>query len=159
LNEQTAHNASYVKLSEIIEAHRHTQGPLIQVLHQAQELFGYIPVDVEQYISDKMSIPRSRVHGVVTFYNFFRTEPQGQHTINICLGTACHVKGADRIVDVLEDELGVRMGETTADGFFTLTAVRCVGACGLAPVMMIDDDVYGNLDREKVRKALQHYQA
>lgn len=157
MTEQPAHNASYARLTEIIEAHRHVDGPLIQVLHAAQELFGYIPAEVQRFVADKMGISPSEVRGVVTFYNFFRAEPQGQHTINVCLGTACHVKGAERIVDVLADELGVRMGETTADGRFTLTAVRCVGACGLAPVMMIDDEVYGKLDREKVRAALQRY--
>jgi len=155
---KTAQDQSYAQLSEIIEQHQHTKGPLIQVLHQAQELFGYISRGTEAYISDKMDLPLSQVHGVVTFYNFFRTEPQGQHTIKICLGTACHVKGASRIIDILEDELDIRMGATTADGRFTLTSVRCIGACGLSPAMMIDDDVYGNLDREKVRKALQHYQ-
>ena len=154
MNAKTAQGKSYAQLAEIIEQHRHTK-----VLHQAQELFGYISRDTEAYISDKMHLPLSRVHGVVTFYNFFRTEPQGQHTIKICLGTACHVKGASRIIDVLEDELDVQMGATTEDGRFTLTAVRCIGACGLAPAMMIDDDVYGNLDREKVRAALQRYRA
>ncbi len=154
---KTAQDQSYDQLSEIIEQHQHTKRPLIQVLHQAQELFGYISRGTEAYISDKMDLPLSQVHGVVTFYNFFRTEPQGQHTIKICLGTACHVKGASRIIDILEDELDIRMGATTADGRFTLTSVRCIGACGLSPAMMIDDDVYGNLDREKVRKALQHY--
>ncbi|MBN1859204.1 NADH-quinone oxidoreductase subunit NuoE [Candidatus Bipolaricaulota bacterium] len=159
MHKQPAHNACYTKLSEIIQANRHIDGPLIQVLHQAQELFGYIPTEVQQFVAQEMEIPPSTVRGVVTFYNFFRTEPQGQHTINICLGTACHVKGAQRIVDVLVDELGIHVGETTADGRFTLTAVRCVGACGLAPVMMIDDEVYGKLDREKVREALQRYAA
>ena len=156
---KTAQGKSYAQLSEIIEQHQHTKGPLIQVLHQAQELFGYISRETEAYISDKMNLPLSRVHGVVTFYNFFRMEPQGQNTIKICLVTACHVKGASRIIDVLEDELDVRMGATTEDGRFTLTAVRCIGACGLAPAMMIDDDVYGNLDRDKVRAALQRYRA
>ncbi len=159
MHKQPARNALYAELSEIIEAHRDTEGPLIQVLHQAQELFGFISVEVQQLIAERMGISPSTVRGVVTFYNFFRTEPQGQYTINVCLGTACHVKGAQRIVDVLVDELGTKLGGTTADGRFTLTAVRCVGACGLAPVMMVNDEVYGKLDREKVREILQRYAA
>jgi len=104
-----------------------------------------------------MGIPPSKVHGVVTFYNFFRTVPQGKHVINVCLGTACHVKGASRVVEVLREELGIEIGQTTEDRRFTLSAVRCLGACGLAPVMMIDEEVYGKLDRAKIKDALSKY--
>jgi len=150
-------NPKFRELERVIDKYRATDGPLIEVLHKAQGIFGYIPPEVERFVAEELKIPLSTVHGVVTFYNFFRTQPQGKHVINVCLGTACHVKGASRVVEILREELGIGVGETTEDGLFTLTAVRCVGACGLAPVMMIDDEVYGRLDREKIRKVLAEY--
>ncbi len=150
-------NPKFRELERIIGKYRTIDGPLIEVLHKAQGIFGYIPPEVERFVAKELKIPLSTVHGVVTFYNFFRTQPQGKHVINVCLGTACHVKGASRVVEILREELGIGIGETTKDGRFTLTAVRCVGACGLAPVMMIDDEVYGRLDREKIKKVLAEY--
>ncbi len=150
-------NPKFRELERIIDKYRATDGPLIEVLHKAQGIFGYIPPEVERLVAEELKIPLSTVHGVVTFYNFFRTRPQGKHVINVCLGTACHVKGASRVVEILREELGIEIGETTEDGLFTLTSVRCVGACGLAPVMMIDDEVYGRLDREKIKRVLAEY--
>lgn len=147
----------FVELEKVIDYHRDLDGPLIQVLHRAQEIFGYIPPEVQRFVADRLQLPPSNVYGVVTFYNFFRTVPQGEHTINICLGTACHVKGVQKVVDILSEELGAGIGETTDDRRFTLTAVRCVGACGLAPVMMIDEEVYGKLDRTRIKRALADY--
>jgi len=144
-------------LQKLIERHRDGKGPLIQVLHGAQDLLGYLPADVEREIADGLGLPLSTVHGVVTFYNFFRTEPRGEHVISVCLGTACHVKGAERVIDVLRDELGIGVDETTEDGRFTVQGVRCIGACGLAPVMMIDDGVYGKLDRKRIQGILGSY--
>lgn len=157
MNAISLDNPKFVKLAEVIESYRNVDGPLIQVLHRAQEIFGYLPPEVQRFVAQQLGIPLSTVYGVVTFYNFFRTTPQGKHVINVCLGTACHVKGAEHVVEILREELGVGIGETTQDGLFTVTAVRCVGACGLAPVMMVDEEVYGRLDRGKIKKIIESY--
>ena len=157
MNDVQLKNPMYAELDRVIDSYRDVKGPLIQVLHRAQEIFGYLPPEVQSFISQRMGIPPSKVHGVVTFYNFFRTVPQGKHVINVCLGTACHVKGASRVVEILHEELGIGIGQTTEDRQFTLSAVRCLGACGLAPVMMIDEEVYGKLDRAKIKDALSKY--
>ena len=157
MNDVQLKNPMYAELDRVIDSYRDAKGPLIQVLHRAQEIFGYLPPEVQHFVSQRMGIPPSKVHGVVTFYNFFRTVPQGKHVINVCLGTACHVKGADRVVEILREELGIRIGQTTEDRLFTLSAVRCLGACGLAPVMMIDEEVYGKLDRAKIKAAVGKY--
>ena len=157
MNDVQSRGAMYAELDRVMDSYRDAKGPLIQVLHRAQEIFGYLPPEVQHFVSQRMGIPPSKVHGVVTFYNFFRTVPQGKHVINICLGTACHVKGADRVVEILREELGIGIGQTTEDRLFTLSAVRCLGACGLAPVMMIDEEVYGKLDRAKIKAAVDKY--
>lgn len=157
MNDVQLKNPMYAELDRVINSYRNVKGPLIQVLHRAQEIFGYLPPEVQQFISERMGIPPSKVYGVVTFYNFFRTVPQGKHVINVCLGTACHVKGADRVVQILREELGIGIGQTSEDHQFTLSAVRCLGACGLAPVMMVDEEVYGKLDRAKIKDALSKY--
>ena len=157
MNAISLDNPKFVKLAEVIESYRDVDGPLIQVLHRAQEIFGYLPPEVQRFVAEQLGIPLSTVYGVVTFYNFFRTTPQGKHVINVCLGTACHVKGAEHVVEILREELGVGIGQTTQDGLFTVTAVRCVGACGLAPVMMVDGEVYGRLDRGKIKKIIESY--
>ncbi len=141
-------------LERLLEDFRGTRGPLIQVLHRAQDMFGYLPPEVQQAVARGLDLPLSTVRGVVTFYNFFRTEPRGEHVISVCTGTACHVKGAERVIDILNEALGVGLGETTKDGRFTVQGVRCIGACGLAPVMMIDDEVYGKLDRKRIEEIL-----
>lgn len=141
----------------ILDEFKGTQGPLIQVLHQAQDLFGYLPADVQHTVADGLGLPLSKVSGVVTFYNFFRTEPRGEHVISICTGTACHVKGAERVIDMLSEMLGIGLEETTEDRRFTVQGVRCIGACGLAPVMMIDEEVYGKLDRNRIEEILAQY--
>jgi len=142
-------NEQYRELKRFIDGNRNTPGPLIQVLHKAQEIFGYLPLEVQHYVGRELNVPFSRVYGVVTFYNFFRTEPVGDHMINVCLGTACHVKGAQDIINVLQKELDLKVGSTSKDRFFTLSTARCFGACGLAPVMLIDDEVYGRLNPQK----------
>lgn len=139
----------YRELKDFIEQSRNLPGPLIQVLHRAQKIFGYLPPEVQQFIAREMNESLARVYGVITFYNFFRTEPIGDHIINVCLGTACHVKGSSEVLKSLQKDLGVQVGGTTADRFYTLSTARCFGACGLAPVMMIDEEVYGRLNPQK----------
>jgi NADH:ubiquinone oxidoreductase subunit E len=148
-------SARYRELQQFIDANRQVAGPLIQVLHRAQKIFGYLPEDVQKYVARELRLPLSQVHGVVTFYNFFRTEPMGDHLINVCLGTACHVKGASEIIKSMEKYLAIRMGGTTVDRLFTLSSARCFGACGLAPCMMIDNEVYGRLNPTKATQIVQ----
>ena len=135
------------------------RGRLMSILHHAQEVFGYLPIEVQQFISDETGIPLSDIYGVVTFYSNFSIEPKGEYEVGICLGTACYVRGAQSIVDEFTDSLGIGVGETSSDGKFTITATRCIGACGLAPVVTINGDVYGNLQKEDVKKILENYQA
>lgn len=150
-------NQQYRELKRFIDDNRDVPGPLIQVLHKAQEIFGYLPMEVQYFVGRELNVPYSRVYGVVTFYNFFRTEPIGEHVINICLGTACHVKGAQDIIDILERELDVKVGGTTKDGVYTLSTARCFGACGLAPVMLIDEEVFGRLNPQKALQMVRSF--
>jgi NADH:ubiquinone oxidoreductase subunit E len=151
-------NAPYERLRAVIQEKKTLQNPLIEILRQAQEIFGYLPIEVQEFISKEMDLPVSKIYGVVTFYNFFSMKPRGKYNINVCLGTACYVKGAARIVTILEEELGVKMGETTPDKLFTLSAVRCVGACSLAPVLVIGEDTFGRLEsRNQVADIIKKY--
>lgn len=152
-------NAQYQELKRFIGASRDVPGPLIQVLHRAQKIFGYLPLEVQFFVAHELDVPLANVFGVVTFYNFFRMDPIGDHIVNLCLGTACHVKGASDIVKVLEKELGVKVGGTTADRFYTLSTARCFGACGLAPVMMLDEEVHGRLNPQKTIRILRDLKA
>ena len=133
------------------------RGRLIQILHRAQHIFGYLPREVQQHVAAKLAIPESAVSGVVSFYNYFTTKPKGKYVIDVCLGTACYVKGSGDIFDKLQEKLGVKNGECTPDGKFRLDACRCVGACGLAPVMTINDDVYGRLTVDQLDGILAKY--
>ena len=130
------------------------RGCLIQVLHTAQELYGYLPLELQQYIADKLDIPLSEVSGVVTFYSFFSVHPRGEHTIRVCLGTACYVRGGKKIIDHLIKKLGIEVGGTTPDRKFTFEIARCIGACGLSPALMIDDVVYRQMSPSKVDSVL-----
>ncbi len=151
-------NAQYEELKKVIEEKKSLTNPLIEILHKAQEIFGYLPTEVQQFIADELEVPVSQVYGVVTFYNFFSMKPRGKHMINVCTGTACFVKGAPRILQMLSDELDIKIGETTKDGLFTLSAVRCVGACSLAPVFVIDEDTFGRVDsRDKLVEVINKY--
>jgi NADH:ubiquinone oxidoreductase subunit E len=142
---------------ERIEAFAGRPEELIQALQAVQEEVGYVSEEMEARVAETLGIPIGRVHGVVTFYHLFRTRPAGRHTIRLCLGTACHVLGADRILATIEEELGISVGDTTDDGLFSLDIVRCLGTCSLAPVMMIDEDVYGRLTPERVVDVLGAY--
>lgn len=145
------------ELDPIIAKYKGKPGSLIPVLHEVQKKVGYLPLEVQQYVADKLNVPFSKVYGVVTFYSYFSTTPKGQHTIGVCLGTACYVKGANAVLDRLKTELGVEVGGTSSDGRFTLTLTRCVGACSMAPVLMIDDKVYGQLTPEMLPDILKKY--
>lgn len=130
---------------------------LIAVLHKVQGLYGYLPKEVMDRVAEKMQIPTAHIWGVATFYHYFNLKPIGKHIISVCMGTACYVKGADRILDTIKKELGVTVGETTKDGIFTLQEARCLGACGIAPVIMIDDKIFGELDSKKTVDLINQY--
>jgi NADH-quinone oxidoreductase subunit E len=134
-----------------------TPGELIPLLQSAQEHFGYIPRRAINYISTVTGTPESEIYGVITFYSQFRLKPMGKHVIRACVGTACHVSGANMILDAIQDELGVEVGDTTEDGVFTLTTVACIGCCSLSPVIMIDDTTHGKLTPASVRKIFRKY--
>ncbi len=152
-------NLLYDRLKAVIAASQGLRNPVIEVLRQAQEIFGYLPVEVQEFVAREMNVPANKIYGVVTFYNFFTMKPRGKYTLNLCMGTACYVKGAPRLAQMIEEELGVKLGETTPDGRFTVSAVRCVGACSLAPVFVIGEETYGRVDtREKMSEILKKYQ-
>jgi len=130
------------------------ESSLVAVLHKTQGLYGYLDRTIIDLISIEMKIPAAHIWGVATFYHYFNLKPRGQHVISVCLGTACYVKGAEKILDALKAELNITMGDTTPDGFFTLQETRCLGACGLAPVMMIDNKIHGELTVEKVKEII-----
>lgn len=133
------------------------KGALIYLLQSAQELFGYIPVDVIEDISEVTGVPAADIYGVITFYSQFRMQPMGKHVIRICEGTACHVNGAKGILTTLETELKIKVNDTTEDGMFTLLSVACIGCCSLAPVIMIDDETYGSLTPDKTSQIIKKY--
>jgi NADH:ubiquinone oxidoreductase subunit E len=140
-----------------MEAHAGRPDELIQALQLVQAEYGYVSEEMQERIADTLGVSIGQVHGVVTFYHLFRTRPAGRHAIRLCLGTACHVLGADKILTAIEERLRVPVGGTTEDGLFTLDVVRCLGTCSLAPVMMIDQDVHGRLTPERVFEILETY--
>lgn len=142
---------------EIINKFRNTKGALIPILHAIQDEFGYLPEEALEFVSEETSIPLSEIYGVATFYSFFSLEPKGEHVVRVCMGTACYVKGSQLILDEISKELNIEVGKTTEDGKFTLEACRCIGACGLAPVIMIGEKVYGRLVPEDIKGILQDY--
>lgn len=144
-------------LDLVIEKYKDTNGALIPVLHEAQEIYGYLPIEVQKMISEKMSVPLSEIYGVVTFYTQFSLNPKGEYKIGVCLGTACYVKGSGDILNKIKEKLHIEVGECSPDGKFSLDATRCIGACGLAPVMTINEDVYGRLSVDDVEGILEKY--
>ncbi len=144
-------------IANVIDLYKDKEGSLIQILHLSQQIYGYLPLDVQVFIADSLKIPLSVVSGVITFYSFFSTEPRGRHTIRVCLGTACYVRGGKKIVESLKEKLEVDVGGTTKDGKFTFEVARCIGACGLAPAMMIDDVVYKQVNVNKLNAILAKY--
>ena len=135
----------------------YSESCLIAVLHKAQSLFGYLPREVMDEVAETLQIPTAHIWGVATFYHYFNLEPIGRHVISVCMGTACYVKGANLVLDALKRELGVQVGQTTEDRLFTLQEARCLGACGIAPVIMIDDKIYGELDTKKTADIINQY--
>jgi NADP-reducing hydrogenase subunit HndA len=146
------------KIKSICKDFRNDEGELINVLHKCQEEFGYLPAEVQEVIGTELNIPVAKVYGVVTFYSFFNMLPKGKFPISICTGTACYVRGAEKVLEEFKRTLGIPVGETTADGKFSLSCLRCVGACGLAPVVTIGDKVYGRVSPEGVRDILAEYE-
>ncbi|MHB8072998.1 NADH-quinone oxidoreductase subunit NuoE [Desulfosporosinus fructosivorans] len=147
-----------IKLDEIITKYRNENGPLIPVLQHAQEVYGYLPTDVLKHISKALRIPLARIYGVVTFYAQFRLVPSGRNVINVCLGTACHVRGGAKVLETIEKALKIKDGATTEDRRFTLEVVACIGACGLAPVISINNEVHGRLLPESIAEILAKYE-
>ncbi len=145
------------ELLEIIRKLRGKKGCLMPILQNAQDIYGYLPYEVQKIISDEMDVPMEKIYGVATFYSQFNLYPKGKYRISVCLGTACYVKGSEDIYRKLTAILGIKGGECTKDGVFSLDACRCVGACGLAPVMMINDDVYGRILPEDLEAILDKY--
>ena len=146
------------KVDEIIARHKDEPGSLIPVLEETQGIVGYLPIELQEYISRDLNIPASTVYGVVTFYSFFSMVPKGRHVIKVCLGTACYVRGTQTIMKVLTGKYGLEVGQTTKDRRFSLQAVRCLGACGLAPVMVVDEDTHGGMTLDRVEGILARYE-
>ncbi len=145
------------RLQEVIKESRSTPGCLMHILQEAQAIYGYLPLPVQQTIAQGLNVSLSEVYGVATFYSQFSLKPKGKYRVSVCLGTACYVKGSDKILKEVEEQLGIKCGECTEDGLFSLDSCRCVGACGLAPVMMINEDVHGRLIADMVKGILDGY--
>ncbi len=145
------------ELRAICKKFNNDSGELINVLHGAQELFGYLPAEVQELVAEELNVSVAHVYGVVTFYSFFSMLPKGRHPISICMGTACYVRGAEKVLEEFKRLLKVKVGETTDDGKFSLSCLRCVGACGLAPVVTIGERVYGRVAAEDVKKIIGEY--
>lgn len=145
------------ELRAVIAQYKDVPGGTMPVMQRAQEIYGYLPIEVQQIIADGLNIPLSDVYGTATFYSLFTLNPKGQHRVSVCLGTACYVKGSQQILDKIEEVLSCKAGSITPDGKFSVDATRCVGACGLAPVMMVDDDVYGQITPDMVEGILKYY--
>jgi NADH:ubiquinone oxidoreductase subunit E len=143
------------EFKQLIAEHKKKPGPLMPTLHDAQRIFGCIPLDVQRIVSAELGEPIAKINGVVSFYSHFTVEPKGKHVINVCLGTACYVRGSQDIINTLSDLLQIKPGETTADGRFTLAANRCIGACGLAPVFTVDGKVYGTANTKVAKNAIE----
>ncbi|AOY74794.1 complex I 24 kDa subunit family protein [Clostridium formicaceticum] len=148
---------NFQKLQKVIDANKGKSGALMPVLQEGQKIFGCLPLEVQKKISEEMDIPLSEVYGVVTFYSQFSLEPKGDYVIGVCLGTACYVKGAQAIIDKISEITHIKPGQNSSDGKFTLVATRCIGACGLAPVLTVNEDVYGRLKVEDVPGIIEKY--
>ena len=152
-------NEKFEKLAKVIQDHKEQKGALMPVLQEAQNIFGCVSEDVQKVIAEGLGVTLSEVYGVATFYSQFSLQPKGQYVCGVCLGTACYVKGSQAVLDKLCEELEINPGDTTKDGKFTVQATRCLGACGLAPVMMINDDVFGRLIPAEIPGILEKYKA
>lgn len=145
------------KIVAICKNFNNDPGELINVLHQTQDFLGYLPAEAQELIAEQLHMPTAKVFGVVSFYAFFTMTPKGKHPVSVCMGTACYVRGGEKILDAFKSELGIEVGETDANGEFSLTSLRCVGACGLAPVALVDGKVYGRLVPAMVKDIVNEY--
>ncbi|MBR0304817.1 MAG: NAD(P)H-dependent oxidoreductase subunit E [Bacteroidales bacterium] len=145
------------KVIEICDSFGNNPGELINVLHQTQDFLGYLPAEVQELIAERLHMPTAKVYGVVSFYAFFTMTPKGKYPVSVCLGTACYVRGAEKILESFEKELGIKPGETDENGVFSLASLRCVGACGLAPVALVDGKVFGRLAPAMVKDIVKEY--
>ncbi len=145
------------ELRDVCTQYNHDKGELINVLHSAQGIFGYLPAEVQELVAQELNVSVAHVYGVVTFYSFFSMLPKGEHPISICMGTACYVRGAEKVLDEFKRQLKVKVGDTTPDGKFSLSCLRCVGACGLAPVVTVGEKVYGRVSPDDVKRILNEY--
>ena len=145
------------KIEEICRSFNNNAGELINVLHKTQDYLGYLPAEAQEVIAQELHIPTAKVYGVVSFYSFFTMIPKGRFSISICMGTACYVRGAEHVLDEFKSALGLNVGETSPDGLFSLASLRCVGACGLAPVALVGEKVYGRLAADEVKKIVEEY--
>ncbi len=146
------------RIERIIEEYQGSKNSLIQILHMAQSIYGYLPLELQRFIADKLGMPLSEVYGVVTFYSFFSTKPRGKYTLGVCLGTACYVRGGKKILDKLKEILEIGPGETTKDAKFSLEVMRCIGACGLAPAMTVNGKVYKQVNPDKLKSMLANFE-
>lgn len=145
------------QITEIVERYKNEETPLMMILEAIQSEYGYIPLEVQELVSSLMNIPVAEIYGVVTFYSFFSLTPKGKYVIGVCLGTACYVKGSQLVMDKFSEILGIKPGETTEDGLFTLDALRCIGACGIAPAISINGKVYPKMSVDKVQTVIDEY--
>lgn len=151
--------AGFRELDVFIDSLETKKGSLISVLHKAQGIFGYLPREIQEYVAEKLNESLANVYGVVSFYSFFTMVPKGEHAVSVCMGTACYVRGAEKVLDEIKRELGIGVGETTTDGLFSIDALRCVGACGLAPVVLVGKDVYGKETVKDMKTIIASYRA
>ncbi|MBP8988869.1 MAG: NAD(P)H-dependent oxidoreductase subunit E [Clostridia bacterium] len=158
LTENMTEQEAYERLRQVIIDYERKPSNLIQILHMAQAIFGYLPEKVQRFICEEMNLSFSHVSGVVSFYSYFTTQPKGRHTIFVCLGTACYVRGGKDVLEALKEELQIDVGETTADRRFSLEVKRCIGSCGLAPAVMIDNTVHKRVNPNKLRDILNQYE-
>ncbi len=152
--------ATYEELDNYIKSvykPGHPQSALIAILHHAQGMYGYLNKEVMEHIAQVTEVPAAEIYGVATFYSYFKHRPQGKHRVTVCMGTACYIKGAAKILEIIEDDLDIQPGETSQDMLFTLDETRCIGACGLAPVMLVDEKVYARVEPEQVKAILAEY--
>lgn len=147
------------KLKEIAKKYKNVEGGIMGALHEVQDSYGYISTTSQKYLSKELNIPMSDIYGIITFYSRFSLEPKGKYNIQVCMGTACYVKGAEAVLNKFKEVLKIEEGKTTEDGLFSLESVRCIGACGLAPAIVVNSEVYGKMDEKKVVEIIEKYKA
>jgi NADP-reducing hydrogenase subunit HndA len=145
------------KVVKIAKKYKSVDGGIISALHEVQDEYGYIPESVQKYLSKELDIPMADIYGIITFYSRFSLLPKGKYNIQVCMGTACYVKGAEEVLNEFKEELGISEGQLTKDGKFSLEIVRCIGACGLAPAIVVNSEVYGKMSKDKVKEVLSKY--